>query len=75
MRKTNLVGMAEELTGVGGVGAAEDNGGGGHGCGGFSGEIRPGIARADLVSPAVSGHVLGSLPAVVVSVPISHLIT
>ena len=65
--------VAEELARVGRVGAAKDNGGGGHSGGGFTGEIRPGIARVNLVSSAVSGHVLGSLPAIVVTITISHL--
>lgn len=67
--------MSEEDGGVGGVGAAKDDGGGGHGGGGFSGEIRPRVARVDLVSVSVGGHVLWSLPAVVVTVPVSHLTT
>jgi hypothetical protein len=66
--------VGDELVGVGGVGAAEYDGGGGHGGGGLSSEIRPRVARVDLVGSAVGGHVLRPLPAVVVTVPISHLI-
>ena len=70
----NLAGMGEKLVSIGGVVVAEDEGGGGHSGGGFSGEIRPGITRVDLVSPSVRRHVLRPLPAVVVCVTISHLI-
>lgn len=65
--------MAEELTGVSGIGAAEDNGGGRHGGGCFAAEIRSGIARVNLVGPAVGCHILRPLPAVVVTVSISNL--
>ena len=65
--------MSEELIGVGRVRAAENDGSGGH-CGGrFTSEIRPRIARVNLVSPTVSGHILRSLPTVVVSVAIANL--
>jgi hypothetical protein len=53
---------------------AENDGSGGH-CGGcFTSKIRPRIAWVNLVSPTVSGHILWSLPAVVVSVAIPNLI-
>lgn len=66
--------MAEKLTGISRVRVAENNGGGSHGSGGFTGKIRPGITWVNPVSPPVSGHVLGPLPTVVVSVSISYLI-
>lgn len=69
------MGVTEENRGVARVGATEDDGSGGHGGGSFSGEIRPGVARVDLVSTAVRAHVLRSLPAVMVTVPVSHLTT
>lgn len=72
---TNLVCVEEELTGISGIGATEYDGSCGQGGCGFSGKIRPGVARVDLVSMAVGGHILWPLPAVVVSVSISHLTT
>lgn len=74
VKLANLAGMGEELIGIGRVVVAEDDGGGSHSGGGFSGEIRPGIAWVDLVSVAVRRHVLRPLPTVMVRVPISHLI-
>jgi len=66
--------MSEELIGIGRVRAAENDGSGGH-CGGcFTSEIRPGITWVNLVCPPVSGHILWSLPTVVVSVAIANLI-
>jgi hypothetical protein len=66
--------MNEELIGIGRVRAAENDGSGGH-CGGcFTSEIRPGITWVNLVCPPVSGHILWSLPTVVVSVAIANLI-
>jgi len=66
--------MTEKFVGISRVRASENDGCGGHSGGGFSGEIRPGIARIDLVSVTVRGHVLWPLPAVMVSVSVSHLI-
>lgn len=70
---SNLLRVGEELVGVGRVGAAEDNGGGGHGSGGLSGEVRPWVVDIDAVSLAASCHILRPLPAGVVRVPITHL--
>lgn len=67
------MGVSEELAGIGRVGATEDNGGSGHGGGGFSGKIRPGSARVNLVGGSVSSHVFGPLPTVMVRIPISNL--
>lgn len=68
-----LMGVAKELIGVGRVRATEYDGCGSHGGGCFTGEIRSRIAWVDPVSPAVGSHILRSLPAVMVAVPISHL--
>ena len=66
--------MAEQLGGVSRIRVSEDEGCGGHSGGGFSGEIRPGIAGVDPVGPPVGRHVLWPLPAVMVTVTISYLI-
>lgn len=70
---TNLLGVAEKLGGICGVWAMKDHGGSGHSGGGFSGEVRSRIARVNPVRPPVRSHVLRSLPAIVISVPISDL--
>lgn len=69
----NLAGVREKGGGVGGIGAAEDDGSGGHGGGSFSGEIRAGPARVYLVGGAVGCHFLWPLPTVMICVSISHL--
>lgn len=68
-----LMCVSEELIGISRVGAAEDDGGGSHGGGRFTGKIRPWIAWINPISSAVGGHVLRSLPAIMVTVSISHL--
>ena len=69
----NLSSMGQKLIGVGRVGTAEDNRGGGHGGGGLSGKVGPWVAGIDLICPPICGHVLWPLPTEVISVSISHL--
>nr|GMC98113.1 hypothetical protein VIGAN_03027600 [Ipomoea batatas] len=68
-----MVGVLEQLIGVGRVGAAEDDGRGGHGGGGLAGEVGSRPAWVNFVSRPRSRHVLRPLPAIVVGVTISHL--
>ena len=70
----NLIGMAKELAGIGRIRVAENNGSSRHGGSRFSGEIWPWVARIDLVSVTVCGHVLWPLPTVVVAITVSYLI-
>lgn len=67
--------MVEKVGGVGGVVAAENDGGGGHGGSGLGSKVGSRVVDVNLVSSSGGGHVLWSLPAVVVRVSISHLRT
>ena len=68
-----LLRMEEQKAGIAMVMSVEDNGGGGHGGGCFTGDVGARVGWVDLIGPTRGGHVLGSLPTVMISIGVSNL--